>query len=423
MSITPKRSEHLGLALVLAASAALGCGDVAPTDTLNELSQALDVCGETVPENRHVDGIPAYAQCDTTEDASIWSNNGIDTSTTSLGDDWIQTQRGGGYQCTELAYRYMRFRWNVSYRSGNAQEWCDGDLPDNLVKTTTPVHGDLIVFAGGVCGASASTGHIAVVDEVDNAEASVTIVEENRAGRRDTDQSCATCFLHAVDNDGSSGGAGGAGGLGAGGTGMSGTSGSSGDTSGGAAGAGVGGFGGSGTAGETNAGRGGAVSGGSGGDVSSAGTGGSSGGAGTAPGGAGAGGNAAAAGTSVTAGANSGGTAGAAGAVATGGSTQVAGAGGAATAGVAAVAGAVSNPPATPGADEEEAGFGCAVSTRGSTSSPRAIFALLFGVLLVARRRRRVSLLTADYCRAARKASLWRSRPSHLHPRARCRRD
>jgi MYXO-CTERM domain-containing protein len=371
-------------------SAALGCGDVAPSDTLNELSQALDVCGETVPENRHVDGIPAYAQCDTTEDASIWSNNGIDTSTTSLGDDWIQTQRGGGYQCTELAYRYMRFRWNVSYRSGNAQEWCDGELPDNLVKTTTPVHGDLIVFAGGVCGASASTGHIAVVDEVDDAEASVTIVEENRAGRRDTDQSCATCFLHAVDNDGSSGGTSGAGGLGTGGTGMGGTSGSSGATNGGVAGAGNGGLGGSGTAGETNGGRGGAVSGGAGGDVSSAGTGGFSGGAGTAPsGGAGSGGHAAAAGTSATAGANSGGAAGAAGAVAAGGTMNVAGAGGAATAGVTAVAGAVSNPPTTPGADEEDAGFGCTVSTRGSTSSPRAIFALLFGVLLVARRRRR----------------------------------
>jgi MYXO-CTERM domain-containing protein len=381
------------LVVVLSIGATLGCGDLAPSEALDDLSQALDVCGETVPENRHVDGIPAYAQCDTTEDASIWSNNGIDTSTTSLGDDWIQTQRGGGYQCTELAYRYMRFRWNVSYRSGNAEEWCDGDLPAKLVKTTTPVHGDLIVFAGGVCGASASTGHIAVVDEVDEAEASVTIVEENRAGRRDTDQSCATCFLHAVDNDGSSGGSSGSGGLGTGGAATGGTSGSSGETNGGAAGSSSDGLGGSGSGGETTGGRGGAMSGGAGGDVSSAGAGGASGVSGTtSSGGAATGGNnAGTAGAPVTAGAGSGGTPAAGAAGTAGGTSNIAGTGGASggTAGAtAAVAGAATNPPATLSADEEEAGFGCAVSARGSSSEPRALFALLFGVLLLARRRR-----------------------------------
>jgi hypothetical protein len=195
------------------------CGDPSGGEKLDEVLLALDVCGEAVPANRAVDGIPAYAQCDATTNSSIWSNNGVDTSTTSLGPDWVQTQRSGGYQCTELTYRYMRFRWNVSYRSGNAEEWCDGDLPANLVKSTTPVHGDLIVFAGGVCGAAESTGHIAVIDTVDNARATVTIVEENRAGRRSTQQSCATCFLHATANDGSIGGAAGTGGM----TGMGGT--------------------------------------------------------------------------------------------------------------------------------------------------------------------------------------------------------
>ena len=196
------------------------CGDPTGGENTDEALLALDVCGEAVPANRAVDGIPAYAQCDATMDSSIWSNNGVDTSLTSLGPDWVQTQRGGGYQCTELAYRYMRFRWNVSYRSGDAQEWCDGNLPANLVKSTTPVHGDLIVFAGGVCGSAESTGHIAVVDTVDNARGAVTIVEENRAGRRSTQQSCATCFLHATANDGSIGGAAGAAGM----TGMGGTS-------------------------------------------------------------------------------------------------------------------------------------------------------------------------------------------------------
>jgi hypothetical protein len=196
---------------LLALTLLTACGAPTNDETVAETALALDVCGETVPANRFVDGIPAYAQCEATMNSSIWSNNGVDTSVTSLGPDWVQTQRSGGYQCTELVYRYMRFRWNVSYRSGDAHEWCDGELPANLVKSTTPVHGDLIVFAGGVCGADASTGHIAVVDTVDAARGTVTIVEENRAGRRSVQQSCATCFLHATANDGSMGGAGGSG--------------------------------------------------------------------------------------------------------------------------------------------------------------------------------------------------------------------
>ncbi|HWP09646.1 MAG TPA: CHAP domain-containing protein [Polyangiaceae bacterium] len=196
----------------LAASLLLvsGCGSV-PGDPLATVSEAINVCDETVPDNRFVDGLPAYAQCDATT-GSIWSNNGIDTATSSQGSDWVRTQQGGGYQCTEWAWRYMHFRWNIDYRHGDAREWCDGMLPSTLAKSTTPVHGDLIVFDGGVCGADATTGHIAVVDTVDDEKAKVTIVEENRAGRRASDQSCATCFLHAVANDGSMSGGAGAGG-------------------------------------------------------------------------------------------------------------------------------------------------------------------------------------------------------------------
>jgi hypothetical protein len=65
----------------------------------------------------------------------------------------VRTQGSGGYQCTELAHRYLYFRWNVtSVPNGNAGVWCDGTLPSGLVKATTPVHGDLIVLAPGSCG-------------------------------------------------------------------------------------------------------------------------------------------------------------------------------------------------------------------------------------------------------------------------------
>ena len=188
-----------------------GCNGPAPdAEELSSTVQAVNICNETVPANRNVDGIPAYAQCTTTNSA-IYSNNGVDTSTTSGGTDWVRTQYSGGYQCTELAHRYWYFHWNVTWiPNGNAGTWCDTVPPasSGVVQTTTPVHGDLIVFAPGVCGADATTGHVAVVDVVVSAT-TVTIVEENSAGRRNSQQSCAKCFLHVVANTGS-GGSGGA---------------------------------------------------------------------------------------------------------------------------------------------------------------------------------------------------------------------
>jgi surface antigen len=167
------------------------------------LSQAANICNETVQANRMVDGIPAYAQCADTTNSSIYSNNGIDTSTTSGGTGWVRTQMSGGYQCTELAHRYLYFKWNVSgVPSGNAGFWCDGTIPTGLVKAASPLHGDLIVFAPGSCGADPTTGHVAVVDVV-NSDSTVTFVEQNSSGRRKCQISTAACFLHAVANNGS----------------------------------------------------------------------------------------------------------------------------------------------------------------------------------------------------------------------------
>ncbi|MES1183628.1 MAG: CHAP domain-containing protein [Myxococcales bacterium] len=213
------------------------CGNAPGDETLGIAREAVNACAETVPANRAVDGFPAYAQCATIQDGAIWSNNGIDTAASSQGAGWVRTQNSGGYQCTEFARRYFMFHWGIDYQHGNAGEWCDGTLPSTLTLATSPTHGDLIVFAPGSCGADATTGHVAVVDTVDAAGAKVTIVEQNQASRRSTQQSCAKCFIHAVKNDGSAGsGSGGSssGGAGAGGSATGGSS-SAGTSTGGSA--------------------------------------------------------------------------------------------------------------------------------------------------------------------------------------------
>jgi surface antigen len=187
----------LNLCRILASTGALLLVVTAP-----RAGAAANICSETVASTRMVDGIPAYDQCTDSTNSAIYSNNGVDTSTTSAGTGWVRTQWSGGYQCTELAHRYLYFKWNVqNVPNGNAGTWCDGTIPTGLVKSTTPVHGDLIVFAPGSCGADATTGHVAVVDVV-NADATVTFVEQNRAGRRKCANSTAACFLHATANNG-----------------------------------------------------------------------------------------------------------------------------------------------------------------------------------------------------------------------------
>jgi surface antigen len=169
---------------------------------IGQQSWAANICNETVPSNRIIDGIPAYQQCTDSSNTAIYSNNGVDTAGSSGGSDWVRTQGNGGYQCTELAHRYLYFKWGVrSVPNGNAGVWCDGTIPSGLEKKATPVHGDVIVFAPGSCGADQTTGHVAVVDVV-NANETVTFVEQNRAGRRSCATNTAACFLHAIANTG-----------------------------------------------------------------------------------------------------------------------------------------------------------------------------------------------------------------------------
>jgi hypothetical protein len=167
--------------------------------------EALSPCSETVPANRNIDGIPAYAQCASTQNSAIFSNNGVDTSTTRTASDWVETQFSGGFQCTELAHRYLYFKWQVKWiPNGNAGEWCDTTPPasSGVVQSTSAVHGDLMVLAPGSCGADTTYGHVNVIDVVDATGKKLTAVEQNSAGRNMYMASCAKCFLHVVANNG-----------------------------------------------------------------------------------------------------------------------------------------------------------------------------------------------------------------------------
>jgi surface antigen len=206
------RARRVACAAVLATSA-LACsaplepGALGSDDGEVGVSvAALSVCDETVPANRFIDGIPAYAQCAGSMTTAIYSDDGINTSTTKVGPEWVRTQYSGGYQCTELAHRYFYFRWDIDWvPRGNAGSWCDTQPPADIgiVQTMEPVHGDAMVLAPGSCGASASTGHVTVVDVVNGD--SLSVVEQNGARRGTYKKSCAKCFLHVVANDGTPG--------------------------------------------------------------------------------------------------------------------------------------------------------------------------------------------------------------------------
>jgi hypothetical protein len=143
-----------------------------------------------------LDGIPAYAYCG---NFYVWSNNGVDTKSASGGSGWVRTEGGFGYQCVEYAIRYTHFRfgtavgWGINY----AQQMC-ATHPASMSKTTTPVHGDLMIFGGGSCGADPTAGHVAVVDVVN--ATTVGVVQENAAGKHTYNKTCASCFLHDAKN-------------------------------------------------------------------------------------------------------------------------------------------------------------------------------------------------------------------------------
>ena len=186
-----RRSSLFAVAAVLA----LGCSSA--HENVGESSAQVDyVCSES--PSATLDGIPAYAYCG---NFNVWSNNGVDTKSASGGSGWVRTEGGYGYQCVEYAIRYSHFKfgtgtsWGINY----AQQMC-ATHPARMSKTTTPVHGDLMIFGGGSCGADATAGHVAVVDVVK--ATTVGVVQENSAGKQTFNKSCASCFLHDAKNTG-----------------------------------------------------------------------------------------------------------------------------------------------------------------------------------------------------------------------------
>lgn len=165
-------------------------------ETVGQSNDAVDtICNQNSAAT--LDGIPAYAYCG---NFNVWSNNGTDTKSSSGGTGWVQTEGGYGYQCVEYAVRYEHFKFGVATGWGNAYAYqmC-GNHPSSVSTATTPVHGDLMIFAPGSCGADGTAGHVAVVDVVN--ATTVKVVQENTAGSYTYNKSCASCWLHAANNN------------------------------------------------------------------------------------------------------------------------------------------------------------------------------------------------------------------------------
>ena len=151
---------------------------------------------------------------------AIYSTSGKDTYSDDPFHNRTVTNSGFGYQCVELAYRYMGWRWSKwIWVSNGASDLCNGPLVDSRgapVKGLqrfrpgggTPVPGDLFVFANGVCGADAQYGHVAVITRVWNKD-SVQIAQQNVVSEKYTIQNvklaCACSIIHADNNTYSNG--------------------------------------------------------------------------------------------------------------------------------------------------------------------------------------------------------------------------
>jgi hypothetical protein len=172
---------------------------VDPGEVTAKTSQAVDtICND--PPSATLDGFPAYKYCGNFD---VWTDNGVDTRSTSGGSNWVKTEGGYGYQCVEWAVRYFYFEWNVPHTwfVGYAKDMCS-TYPSGVTKTSSPVHGDLAVFTPGACGADATAGHVAAIESVGSS--TISVVQQNPAGTYTWNKSCVMCYLHAASNESAS---------------------------------------------------------------------------------------------------------------------------------------------------------------------------------------------------------------------------
>ena len=184
-------SLRSALLFIITTGALAGCA--AQTGDEHERSTEAAACGTALAE---VDGIWAYS-------------NGWAQTTGDSCAGWLAT--GYGYQCVELAQRYMHDRFGIAtiWPVSAAKQMC-GSHPGGITTHWVgdgypPVHGDLVVFTQG------TWGHVAVVNET--WDGGLSIVEQNNsAGGTGTLTGNASsgftrgygtvgCFLHADSND------------------------------------------------------------------------------------------------------------------------------------------------------------------------------------------------------------------------------
>jgi surface antigen len=102
---------------------------------------------------------------------------------------------GYQYQCVELAQRYFGTLYGTApVWYGNAIDLCN-TYPSGVVKTSSPVSGDLVVFNSG------TYGHVAVITSVTSS--SVNVIEQNSSPNGVNTYSRGSnvaCYLHATKN-------------------------------------------------------------------------------------------------------------------------------------------------------------------------------------------------------------------------------
>lgn len=183
-----KLLTFFGAALALIAA---GCSSAPPPEAEGQASAAITSgCGAVLAS---IDGVVARS--------NGWAQAGLSSCLRNAGGVELDTGYGYGYQCVELAQRYLATRFSgfpTHWPVAVASQMCGATsgLPVSVHYKGSgyrPVHGDLMVFAG-------SAGHVAVVDSVDGSSLGVVEQNSSASGRSSRAIGQESCFIHANEN-------------------------------------------------------------------------------------------------------------------------------------------------------------------------------------------------------------------------------